>query len=366
MSMNLFGEGCYICRTNPIRGIRMKRRFSTLPGWLLMLAIALFSTLLSEQIVIGTRHPLESVTIAIVVGLLLRNFSPLPAFFDPGLSKYESALKLGIVFLGIGLSFFAVLEIGAKAITVVVLCLLVAPLLFLFIGRKAGLGEKMNILIGIGTTICGSTAIAITAPLIEADRDDVSYAIGTISLFGIAAMLLLPMIARGLGLSDSLFGLWAGTAIHATPQVVAAGYMYGEVAGQVSTVAKLTRNIFMIPAAFLIDLWYMKKKKAKNPSRKTGYARAVPLFLFGFLALAIIRSAGDGTSVIPPAQWNWIVKNLNELGKFLVLIAMAGIGLNTRLKNMRQIGPRPFLVGLVASILLATISLSLIFVLHIS
>jgi len=342
----------------------MKLRFSTLPGWALMLAISLFSTLLSRQIVIGTRHPLESVTIAILVGLLLRNLFSLPTFFDPGLSRYESALKLGIVFLGIGLSFFAVIEIGAKAITVVVLCLLIAPALFFLIGRKAGLSEKMNILVGVGTTICGSTAIAITAPLIEADRDDVAYAIGTISLFGIAAMFFLPVAARALGLNDPIFGLWAGTAIHATPQVVASGYMYSDLAGQVSTVTKLTRNMFMAPAAFLIGIWYMKKK-AKTLSKKTGYARAVPVFLFGFLALAILRSVGDGTGIVPKATWEWIVKSLNESGRFLVLIAMAGIGLNTRIRNMHKIGPGPFLVGLVASILLAIISLCLILVFRI-
>jgi uncharacterized integral membrane protein (TIGR00698 family) len=345
----------------------MNQRFPTLPGWLLMLAIAFLSTFISKLIVIGNRHPLESVTIAVLIGLVLRNSISLPALFEPGLSRYEDALKSGIVFLGIGLSFFSVLEIGAKAITVVVLCLLVAPLFFYFIGRRAGLPEKMNILIGIGTTICGGTAIAIAAPLIEADRDDVSYAIGTISLFGIAAMFVLPMVAKAFGLNGSIFGLWAGTAIHATPQVVAAGYMYGEAAGQVATVVKLTRNLFIAPAAFLIGLWYAeKRKKTEGLSKKTRYGKAIPLFLFGFLALALIRSIGDGTGIVPAAQWKWLVQNVNELGKFLVLVAMGGIGLNTRLANMRRIGPRPFLVGLVASILLAIISLSLISALHIS
>ena len=354
--------------TTKLGGRATKTPVSTFPGWLLMIAIAVFSTILSQQIVMGNRHPLESVTIAILIGLLLRNLTPLPTLFNPGIGKYEMALKSGIVLLGIGLSFFAVLEIGAKAITLVVLCLLIAPLLFFFLGRRAGLSEKMNILVGIGTTICGSTAIAITAPVIEAEGDDVSYAIGTISLFGIAAMFLFPIVARLLGLNDSIFGLWAGTAIHATPQVVAAGYMYGEVAGQVSTVAKLTRNIFMAPAVFLVGLWYMKKKlrKIEGLSKKTKYSKAIPLFLFGFLALAIIRTIGDGTSFIPIPQWKWFVLKVNDLGKFLVLIAMAGIGLNTRLGTMRQIGPKPFLVGLVASILLAIISLFLIHLLGIS
>ncbi len=343
-------------------------KVSTFPGWLLMIGIAICSTFLSQQVVVGTRHPIESVTIAILIGFILRNLIPLPTPFNSGIGRYEAALKLGIVLLGIGLSFSAVLQIGAKSITVVVLCLLIAPLLFFFIGRKAGLSEKMNILIGIGTTICGSTAIAITAPVIEADGDDVSYAIGTISLFGIAAMFLFPMIARLFGLNDSIFGLWAGTAIHATPQVVAAGYMYGELAGQVSTVAKLTRNIFMAPAVFLIGLWYMGKKlqKVEGFPKRAKYSKAIPLFVFGFLALAIIRTIGDGTSLIPPSQWRWAVQNVNELGKFLVLIAMAGIGLNTKLNTMRQIGPKPFLVGLMASILLAIISLFLIHLLVIS
>src|SRR4030043_10382 len=310
----------------------VKNNVASLPGWGLMIGIGLFSILISNQIVVGSKNPLESVTIAILLGLLLKNLFPLPPFFNPGLSRYEVALKSGIVLLGIGLSFFALLEIGTKAITVVVLCLLIAPILFFFIGRKAGLSEKMNILIGIGTTICGSTAIAITAPLLEAEGDDVSYAIATISPFGLAAVFLFPIVSKLLGLNQSIFGLWAGTAIHATPQVVAAGSMYGEVAGQVSTVAKLTRNIFMAPAGFLVGLWYVKKRLIKGGSltKRTKYSKAIPLFVFGFLALAIIRTIGDGTSLIPPSQWRWIVRNLNDLGKFLVLIAMAGIGLNTR------------------------------------
>ncbi|MDI7258356.1 MAG: putative sulfate exporter family transporter [Thermodesulfobacteriota bacterium] len=346
----------------------VKNRLSPIPGWFLMLAIALFSSFLSQVITIGTRHPLESVTIAILLGLLLKNLFSLPPVFNPGLSRYEVALKSGIVLLGIGLSFFALLEIGTKAITVVVLCLLIAPILFFFIGGKAGLSEKMNILIGIGTTICGSTAIAITAPLIEAEGDDVSYAIATISLFGLAAMFLFPLVAKLLGLNQSIFGLWAGTAIHATPQVVAAGYMYGEVAGQVSTVAKLTRNIFMAPAVFLIGLWYMKKrlKTAGGLSKKGQYSKAIPLFLFGFVAMAIIRTIGDAICPIPAIQWQWLVQHINGLGKFLVLVAMAGIGLNTKLTTMRRTGPKPFLVGLVASILLAIISLLLIHILRIS
>ncbi len=346
----------------------VKKNIASLPGWGLMIGIAFFSILISKQIVVGSKNPLESVTIAILLGLLLKNLFPLPPFFNPGLSRYEVALKSGIVLLGIGLSFFALLEIGTKAITVVVLCLLIAPILFFFIGRKAGLSEKMNILIGIGTTICGSTAIAITAPLIEAEGDDVSYAIATISLFGLAAMFLFPIVAKLLGLNESIFGLWAGTAIHATPQVVAAGYMYGEVAGQVSTVAKLTRNIFMAPAVFLVGLWYMKKrlKTAGGLSKKGQYSKAIPLFLFGFVAMAIIRTIGDATCPIPASQWHWLVQHINELGKFLVLIAMAGIGLNTKLMTMRRTGPKPFLVGLVASILLAIISLLLIHILGIS
>jgi uncharacterized membrane protein YadS len=147
-----------------------------------MIGIAILSTFLSQQVIVENRHPLESVTVAILIGLFLKNLLPLPRFFDRGISNYEVPLKLGIMLLGIGLSFFAVLEIGVKAVTVVVLCLLVAPILLFFIGKRAGLSEKLSTLIGVGTTICGSTAIAITAPVIEAEEDDVSYAVATISL----------------------------------------------------------------------------------------------------------------------------------------------------------------------------------------
>lgn len=345
------------------KGIELdSKKTSLFPGWVLMMGIALLSDLLSRQIVVETRPLLESVTIAILIGLFLRNALPLPKYFHPGIGNYEIALKLGIVFLGIGLSFLSVLQIGLRAITIVILCLFIAPLPFFIFGKKAGLTEKLNILIGIGTTICGSTAIAITAPVIEAKGDEVSYAIGAISLFGMVAMFLFPIVAKGFELNEPAFGLWAGTAIHATPQVVAAGYMYGEVAGQVSTVAKLTRNIFMAPAVFLIGFWYMKKRLSltQTLSKKTRYSKAIPWFLFGFLAMAFLRTMGDRISVIPPSQWQWVVQHLNETGKFLVLIAMAGVGLNTSFNTMRHIGLRPFLVGLGAAILLAAISLLLI------
>lgn len=348
--------------------ISVKSLGSSLPGWCLMVGIAILSTFLSQQVIVENRHPLESVTVAILIGLFLKNLLPLPRFFDRGISNYEVPLKLGIMLLGIGLSFFAVLEIGVKAITVVVLCLLVAPILLFFIGRRAGLSEKLSTLIGVGTTICGSTAIAITAPVIEAEEDDVSYAVATISLFGIVAMFLLPIVGRMLNLSEPMFGIWAGTAIHATPQAVAGGYMYGEIAGQVSTVAKLTRNIFMAPAVFLIGIWYVKKnlKTVEGLTKKTRYSKAIPLFLFGFLAFAMIRTIGDGTFPTPGSPWRWVVQHVNELGRFLVLIAMAGIGLNTRLNTIIKIGGKPFLVGLLASLLLAIISLLLIHLLKIS
>lgn len=335
-----------------------------IPGWLLMVALATASYVLVELLTysFGNKSPVEPVALAIIGGLLLRNTGWVPAACDTGVKNYELALKFGIVLLGLSLTFEQAIRLGAHAIAVVILCLAIAPMLIYFIARRFGIAPKLGILIGVGTTICGSTAIAIAAPAIEAKDEEVSYAIGTITLFGILAMLALPVLGTAIGMTDSDFGMWVGTSVPATPQVVGAASVYSDRAMAYATVVKMTRNIFMIPAVFILGAWYARQKasRAGRRLRAADYWKALPAFLFGFLALAVLRSLVDHIPILPRDLWEWILRNVASIAKFLVLIAMAGIGLNTRFSVVQKVGAAPLLVGLIGAVFLGAISYTLV------
>lgn len=336
----------------------------TLPGWVLMVALASASYALADLLAnsLGNKSPVEPVALAIIGGLLLRNTGWVPAACDTGVKSYELALKVGIVLLGLSLTFQQAIRLGAHAIAVVLLCLAVAPMLIYLIARRFGIASKLGILIGVGTTICGSTAIAIAAPTIEAKDEDVSYAIGTITVSGILAMLALPLLGTAIGMTDSDFGMWVGISVPATPQVIGAASMYGDSALAYATVVKMTRNIFMIPAAFVLGVWYARRKASRvgRRLRAAEYWKAFPVFLFGFLALAVLRSLADHFQILPRDFWEWTLRNVGSIAKFLILIAMAGIGLNTRFSTIRKVGTAPLLAGFIGAVVLGGISYTLI------
>jgi uncharacterized integral membrane protein (TIGR00698 family) len=332
-----------------------------------MLLLAFVAGKISHLFAVDGKYVLDKAVIVIILSLLAANIVEPPRIFQRGIREFERILKTGIVLLGLGLSFSRVLQLGSTAIIVVLVCITAAPLLIYFIGRKVGLPEKLNVLIGVGTTICGGTAIAVTAPVIDADEDDVSYAIGTIALFGLMAMFVYPVVGHLISLSQTAFGVWAGTAIHSTPQVVGAGFIYGDIAGETATVTKLTRNLFMLPAVVGVGIWWAGKelRTAHDSKARINYLKIFPLFLFGFLGLAIVRTLVDGYQPVPPDLWAGVTSGVNQIAKFLIIMGLAGIGLNARFRGMRRIGYKPFVLGLVASVIIAILSISLIGLLNI-
>ncbi|MBM4441812.1 MAG: putative sulfate exporter family transporter [Candidatus Rokubacteria bacterium] len=336
------------------------------PGWLLMVTVAaagyLVADLVAPWIAIGGRSPLEAATVTILLGIAIRSAGHVPRVAELGIKNYEAALKIGIVLLGLSLSFLEMVRLGAQAIGLVILCLLIAPVTIYLTARAFGIAPKLGILLGIGTTICGSTAIAIAAPVIEAKDEEFSYAISTISLFGILAMLALPMLAGAMAMGDTQYGIWAGLAVPSTPQVLGAAYMYSAAAGAQATVVKLTRNIFMIPAVFILGVWYARQKASAAGRPLTGrdVRKSMPAFLFGFLALAVVRTLVDHLGVFPAALWTTVLAVVAWLAKALVLVAMAGIGLSTRFHAMRTVGASPLMVGFLGAAFLAVVSFLLI------
>ena len=306
------------------------------PGLLLALAVAAAATGLGRLVpVVG------GPVFAIVLGLLAATVVPgLRADrWAPGAAvASRSVLQLSIVVLGTGLSLGQVFRVGGQSLPVLLGTLAVALGGAWLLGRWLGVRGATQILIGVGTGICGASAIAATTAVIRARQAEVAYAIGTIFTFNIAAVLLFPPIGHLLGMSPHSFGLWAGTAINDTSSVVAAAYTYGGGAGSYGIVVKLTRTLMLIPIVIVLAIRTAKGPgRARLSLRGMPWRQLVPPFLIGFVVAAALDSVGA-----IPAAWH---PALATLGTFLITTALAGIGLALRPGDMRRAGHRPLLLG---------------------
>lgn len=224
------------------------------------------------------------------------------------------------------------------------------------LGRAFGLSEKLSALIGVGTSICGNTAIAATAPVIKAEERDLSFAVATITLFGTAAVIVYPLIGHAAGMSDNLFGHWAGAAVNDTSQVTATAFSYSVEAGEIATIVKLTRNTLMVPVIFAVGMWFAgRDSRSADAGERRSWLKsgrkAVPTFLLGFLALALVNSIG----LIPDE----LATTLTRLSQVFIVMALVGVGLSTKISALRQTGPAPFLMGLAVAVMLSIVSLAL-------
>jgi uncharacterized integral membrane protein (TIGR00698 family) len=210
------------------------------------------------------------------------------------------------------------------------------------LGRWLGVDDKLKILIGVGTAICGGSAIAAVTPIIRPEDHDTAFAISTIFLFNIVAVLLFPLLGHMMHLSDLGFGLWAGTAINDTSSVVAAGYSYSKTAGDFATIVKLTRATLIIPVCLVLAFVVAAREKRKAATSGTAsnfsLARIFPWFILWFLVASGIRTAG----VIPLA----VQPSIHFIAEFLIIVALTAIGLSANLRRMAASGIKPILLGL--------------------
>ncbi|WP_426663003.1 YeiH family protein [Rhodanobacter aciditrophus] len=306
---------------------------SRAPGLLLAVAIALAAWWL------GRRLPLiGGPVIGILLGIAVRNlFSP-DARFTPGIVfGGKQVLQWSIIALGFGLSLTQVAKTGLESLSVTLVTLTVAFLSAWALGRWLGVHDKLKILIGVGTAICGGSAIAAVTPIIKPDEHDTAFAISTIFLFNVVAVLLFPLLGHLLHLSDLGFGLWAGTAINDTSSVVAAGYSYSSAAGDYATIVKLTRATLIIPIC-LILAFAVAARERKNGAADFSLRRIFPWFILWFLVASALRTAGLVPAAILPA--------LHDAAEFLIIVALTAIGLSANLRRMIASGARPILLGL--------------------
>jgi len=322
----------------------------------LMGLIAWVSSLLSRLVVVANRHPLEATAIAIILGIALRLSGLIPPETQKALKIYEKILIWGIILIGVNLNFKEIAGQGPRILLIIILSMFITFWLVLFLGRIFRLPTDLSLLLSVGTTICGTTAIAVTAPLIKAKQETISYSVATITLWGLAAIFIYPQLAHGLMINDFNFGLFAGTAIHATPQVVAAGFSFSPLAGKTATAVKLVRNCFMAPLALVIAFWWRRRQSFETrpvaEMTKIRWTKAFPWFLFGYFLLATVNTLG----YLPRTG----ISYLSSFGRTLILISMAGIGLAADFKQIYKVGFKPLLTGLIGALIMAGLSLTFI------
>ncbi len=350
-----------------------------LPGLALTAAVAWLG--LASAVWIGEgllgfdNSPISGIMMAILAGLSLGNLARLPDWVRPGVRfSLKRLLRLGIILLGIRLSLGDVLRLGALGVPLILLCIAGASLITAWLGRRLRLSARLSTLIGVGTSVCGATAIVAAGPAIDAREEELTYAIANITVFGILAMLLYPLLGHALFPNDpTSAGLFLGTSIHETAQVAGGGLIYAELydAGQaldVATVTKLVRNVLM---ALVIPLMAYRYRRgvaltAPDAAQRFSVLRLFPLFILGFLAFALIRTVGDATLDGSGAAWGlwdsdgWdaLTATIKQWAENFLAMAMAGVGLGTRVAQLRGLGLKPFYVGLAASVSVGAVSLA--------
>ncbi len=346
-----------------------------LPGFVLAAVLAFVglrgADWLGRSVLGFTHSPISAILVALMLGLVIRNAIGLPAVYEGGLKFcLRYVLRTGIMLLGLRLSLVAVGEIGLVALPIILCCIATALVVVTWINRALGLPRRLGTLIAVGTSICGVSAIVATGPVIEAEEDEVSYAVACVTLFGMLALFVYPFLAHRLFAGDArMAGMFLGTAIHDTAQVAGAGLMYRQqyhapVALDTAAVVKLVRNVCMAGVIPLMALLYRRNDGESGRGTRPRWHQVVPPFVLGFVALAAVRSLGDlGTrpfQLVDRATWKGVLGDADTLSGWCLATAMAGVGLGTGLAKLRGLGWRPLCVGLAAAALVGGVSTALI------
>ena len=310
-----------------------------------------FNNIIGIELLGYDKSPISTAMIAILLGMFFGNIFKVRDSFQKGLDfTREYILKFGIICLGIQLKPFEFLDFGKIAIPLIIVCIVSVLIVIKLLIKKFKIPTRMAYLISIGSTVCGTTAIMATAPVIKANKSEVSYAIANITLFGILSMLLYPYFANIYFNSEPLLvGLFLGTSIHETSQVAAAGLIYEQQFNSpetlnIATVTKLIRNTFLI---IMIPSFAFLYNRGRTKEKDYSITGIFPYFVLGFVGMIILRNIGDEVYSLN-SNWFEIIDYIKLSSKIFLTMAMAAIGLSTNLKDIKSMGYKPFIVGFIA------------------
>ena len=345
-------------------------RKNSIIGLFICVITALLSIQLSNYIGIKLlnleKSPISPIIIAIILGLLISNSVKNIHNYSEGFAfSIKYLLKLGIIFLGIRLSISDILLYGSQGLLVIIPCIAISIFIVSNLRKYFQVSDNLSLLIAVGTSICGATAIVALAPAINAKKEEISYAIANITVFGLIAMFLYPLLAFIVFNDNSLaVGLFLGTSIHETAQVAGSGMIYAEQYENpsvldIATVIKLVRNTMMVMVIPLLA--YVARKNSKQ-NNKINIGSIFPYFIIGFLVFGMIRTIGDQFEYqIGSELWNNFIHYIKFSAELLLIIAMSAVGYNTKLDKFKNLGLKPFYLGFIAALSVGIVSFSIIY-----
>ena len=345
-------------------------RKNSIIGLFICVITALLSIQLSNYIGIELlnldKSPISPIIIAIILGLLISNSVKNIHNYSEGFAfSIKYLLKLGIIFLGIRLSISDILLYGSQGLLVIIPCIAISIFIVSNLRKYFQVSDNLSLLIAVGTSICGATAIVALAPAINAKKEEISYAIANITVFGLIAMFLYPLLGFIVFNDNSLaVGLFLGTSIHETAQVAGSGMIYAEQYENppvldIATVIKLVRNTMMVMVIPLLA--YLARKNSKQ-NNKINIGSIFPYFIIGFLVFGMIRTIGDQFEYqIGSELWNNFIHYIKYSAELLLIIAMSAVGYNTKLDKFKNLGLKPFYLGFIAALSVGIVSFSIIY-----
>ncbi|HZD90872.1 MAG TPA: YeiH family protein [Pseudolabrys sp.] len=320
-----------------------------IPGLLLTAGVAGLAFALRRVPGMGILSPM---ILATLIGMTLHNVFGTPDWARPGVKfSLKRILRLGIILLGLQLMTAQVAQVGMAGVAVIAATLVATFAFTKWLGRLMGVDAKLAELIGAGTSICGASAVIATNTVTNGSDEDVAYAVACVTVFGSLSMLLYPLLPGLLHLSPAAFGLWSGASIHEIAQVVAAAFQDGTHAGEVATVAKLTRVMMLAPVVF--TLGFMAVRRAAHADKSAARAAPpMPWFVLGFIGMVILNSV----VTIPAEPKVWIVTTTT----FLLSMALAAMGIETDFRKLKAEGLKPMLLAAAAWLFIAIFALALV------
>lgn len=337
------------------RSLQSMARWPVVPGLLLAIGISIMAVLWEQaEVMVTGRAWLEALVLAIIIGSVFRTMCALPGHYNHGVNfAAKTLLEIAVALMGASISFGAVLKAGPLLVVGIVVIVPVAILVSVMLGLLLGLPRKMALLVACGNAICGNTAIATIAPVIDADSDDVAAAIAFTAVLSVVVVLLLPVLVFIFGLNPQAGGILAGTTVYAVPQVIAAAGSMGLLAVQTGTLVKLVRVLMLGPVTVVLSLLTARKERATDPhDRRAVRTVFLPWFISAFLGLATVNSLGLLPGIINQAA--------GAIASVLTIIAMAGLGLGVDLRKISAAGPRLTAVVVLSLMLLICAALLLL------
>jgi len=324
---------------------------SAIPGLGLVLALALLANWLSEIPFVKDQLRFSALLLVILLGILIASVWKLPKVLEPGLKiAQKPVLRWGVAGLGFKLTLQELANIGAPALLVVVLAVAGSFLFCVWLGKIIGIDKKLGLLLATGGSICGASAIVAADTVVEAEGQDAAVSMGIITLWGTVGIFVFPLVSKAMGWGDFAYGLLCGATLHETAQVVAAASGVSAAAVSVATVVKLVRICTLAPMVFGIG-WWMRRT---SDSEATAKVPLVPWFLLMFCVFSAM------VSFIQVDAFQTLVKDqINPAVKLLLAIGMAGVGLQTSVRDLWKAGWKSVGLGLAQWIALIAITLTL-------